>query len=112
MGLFTQPALGLVDEAVLVIVNANRADRAFAEVEDFMTHGRAFAGDGGHLVETIQMVPVGAVTDLFAFQQLLGNVRITGRGNEGGKPVQSGEDAVLHGVRRYMTRPAKDRRNA
>src|SRR5438034_5606061 len=37
MRLLTQPALGLVDEAELVIVNTNRADRAFAEVEDFVT---------------------------------------------------------------------------
>ena len=37
MGLFAQPALGLVDEAELVVVDAHRADRAFAEVEDFVT---------------------------------------------------------------------------
>src|SRR5436190_5002248 len=46
MRLLTQPALGLVDEAELVIVNTNRADRAFAEVEDFVTRGGTFAGDG------------------------------------------------------------------
>src|SRR5256886_10804168 len=31
--LFTQPTLGLVDEAELVIVNAHRSDTAFTEVE-------------------------------------------------------------------------------
>src|SRR5881296_1243920 len=36
MRLFTHPAIGLVDEAKLVIVNPHRADRAFAEVEDFV----------------------------------------------------------------------------
>ena len=35
--LFTQPAMGLVDETILVVVDAHRADRAFAEVEDFVT---------------------------------------------------------------------------
>src|SRR5438876_8358427 len=36
MRLFTHPAIGLVDEAKLVIVNSHRADGAFAEVEDFV----------------------------------------------------------------------------
>ena len=35
--LFTQPASGLVDEAELIVVDAYRADRAFTEVEDFVT---------------------------------------------------------------------------
>src|SRR5450432_2498860 len=50
MVLDTQPATGLVDESILVVVDANRAERAFAEIEDFVTHRRPFAGDGGHLV--------------------------------------------------------------
>src|SRR5438045_3358910 len=36
MRLFTYPAIGLVDEAKLVIVNPHRADGAFAEIEDFV----------------------------------------------------------------------------
>ena len=63
MGLFTQPALRLVDEAELVIINSHRTDRALAEVEDHMTRGWAFAGDGGHLVVAVQMVLVGAVAN-------------------------------------------------
>ncbi len=63
MGLFAQPALRLVDEAELVVVNAHRAHCAFTEVEDLMTRGRALAGDGVHLVVAIQMVLVGLVTD-------------------------------------------------
>jgi hypothetical protein len=47
MGLLTQPAGGLVDETKLIVVNAHRTDCAFAEVEDFVTCGRPFAGDGG-----------------------------------------------------------------
>jgi len=31
-------------------------DCAFTQVENFMAHGWALAGDGGHLVVTIQMV--------------------------------------------------------
>ena len=33
----TEPAVGLVNETILVVVNAHRADCAFAEVEDFVT---------------------------------------------------------------------------
>ena len=80
MGLFAQPASGLVDEAELVVVNTHRADRAFAEVEDLVTRGRPFAGDGGHLVVAIQMVLVGPVADLLALQQFVGDVRIAGCG--------------------------------
>ena len=35
--LFTQPALGLVDEPILVVVDAHRTDSALAEVEDLVT---------------------------------------------------------------------------
>ena len=112
LGLFAQPAGRLVDEAELVVVNAHRADRAFAEVEDFVTRGRPFAGDGVQLVVAIQMVLVGPVADLLALQQFVGDVRIAGRGHEGRQPVQAGEDAVLHRVRRHMARPAKECRHA
>jgi hypothetical protein len=54
--LVTEPALGFVDRAVLVIVDAHRADGTFAEVEDFVTRERAFAGDCGHLVIAVEMV--------------------------------------------------------
>jgi hypothetical protein len=39
----TQPALGLIDEAEFVIVDAHRADRTFTQVEGFMANGRALA---------------------------------------------------------------------
>src|SRR5208283_5986883 len=96
----------------LIVVDAYRTDSALAEVEDFVTRGRPFAGDGGHLVIAIQMVLVSPVADRLALQQFLADVRIAGRGHEGRKPVQAGEDAVLHGVSRHMARPAKDRGHA
>src|ERR1700693_5472567 len=109
MGLFTQPALGLVDEAEFVIVDAHRADRTFTEIEDFMANGWALAGDRSHLVVAIQVVLVGPITDHFSLQQLSGDIRITGRCDEGGKPVHAREDAVLHRVRWHVTGPAKER---
>ena len=108
VGLGAQPAVGLVNETVLVVVNAHRADGAFAEVEDFMARGRALAGDGGHLVVAVQMVLVGLVAELHALEQLVGDVRIAGGVKEGREPVHAGEDAVLHGIRRDMAGPAQD----
>src|SRR5204862_6125412 len=61
--LFTRPALGLVDEAILVVVNAHRADGALAEIEYLVTRGRPLASDGVRLVITIQMVFVSPVTE-------------------------------------------------
>src|SRR5436190_3890689 len=44
--LFTKPTLGLIDKPVLVVVDAHRADGAFAEVEDLVTRGLvSLAGD-------------------------------------------------------------------
>src|SRR5438034_6083247 len=62
--LFTQPALGLIDETIFVVVDTNRADRAFAKIKDFMTRGRTLAGDGSHLVVPIQVVLVSPVAEL------------------------------------------------
>src|SRR5439155_9945988 len=39
LGLGTKPAIGLVDETILVVVNAHRAYGAFAEVEDLVARG-------------------------------------------------------------------------
>src|SRR3954452_18848309 len=100
MGFFTEPALRLIDEAILVVIDAHRTDGAFAEVEDLVTRRRALAGDGGGLVVAIKMVLVLAVAELNAFQQLLGDVRIPSGREEGGEPVESREDAVLHRVLR------------
>src|SRR2546423_609616 len=110
--LFTQPAVGLVNEPVLVVVNANRADGAFAKVEDFVTRGRAFAGNGRRLVITIQVILVSPVAEFHTFEQLVGDVRVTSSGEEGWEPIQTREDAVLHGVRCHMTGPAQDARHA
>ena len=38
------PAVGLVDQPELPIVEANRAERPLGEIEDFVAVGRPFAG--------------------------------------------------------------------
>jgi hypothetical protein len=60
VSLFTQPPRGLINETELVVVNPHGADRAFAEVEDFVTGRRTFASNGRHLVVPIQVVLVSA----------------------------------------------------
>ena len=56
----SQPA-GLVDEAILVVVDAHGAERALAEVEDLVAGRRTLAGDHVHLVVAVEMVLVGPV---------------------------------------------------
>ena len=58
----------------------------------------ALAGDGIHLVITVQVVLVGAIAKVYTFDRLIGYVRIANRSEKNGKPVQAGEVAVLHGV--------------
>src|SRR6266536_3387313 len=107
MGLFTEPAAGLVNETELVVVNAHSANRAFAEVEDFVARGRTFAGDGGRLVVAVQMVLVSPVAEFHTLEQLVSDVWVAGGSEEGGKPVHAREDAVLNRVRRHMAGPAQ-----
>jgi len=96
----------LVNETILVVVNAHCPDRAFAEVEDFVTVRRTFAGNRWHLVVAVQMVFISPVAELYSLEQLVGDIRVAGRIEEGGKSVQAGEDAVLDGIRRHVTGPA------
>src|SRR6478672_740741 len=70
-GLVTHPATRLVDEAVLVVADADGAELAFAEVPDLGTVRRALAGDQVHLVVTVEIDLVGAVAELLALLELL-----------------------------------------
>src|SRR5260370_27906013 len=98
----------MVNETIFVVVDADRADSAFAEVEDFVTRGRAFTGDGSHLVVAVQMILISPVAEFHTFEQLVSDVRVAGGIEEGGEPVHAGEDAVLNGVRRDVTGPAQN----
>src|SRR5260370_8528939 len=105
MRLFTDPAVRLADELEFVVVNAHGADGAFAGVEDFVTLGRAFAGDGGRLVVTVKMVLVSAVAEGPTLEQLFSNARFPGRREEGRHPVQASDDSALDPIRRHITTP-------
>ena len=58
------------------------------------------------------MVLVGPVAELHALEQVVGDGGVAGGGEEGGEPVQAGQEAVLHRVRRDVAGPAQDARHA
>ncbi len=65
-----------------------------------------------HLVVAVEVDLVGAVAELLALLELLDDVRIAGRRDEGREPVEPGDDAVLDLAGRHLARPADDRRHA
>src|SRR5262249_681304 len=71
-----------------------------------------FAGEQVHLVVAVEVVLVSAVTELYALQQLISDVRIARRSHQGGEPVEAGNDSVLDGARPDLARPSDDRRHA
>src|SRR5262249_42937142 len=68
----------------------------------------ALAGDQVRLVIAVEMDLVGAVADLLALLQLIGDVRVAGRRHEGREPVKPGYDAVLDFPRGHLAGPADD----
>src|SRR5437762_2233773 len=108
----TEPTLGLVDETILIVVDAHRADCAFAEIEDFVTVRWPFAGDRWHLVVAVQMVFVSPIAEFYTLKQLIGNVRVACGVEEGGEPIHAGKDAVLNGICRDVAEPAQEARHA
>src|SRR5215831_18483848 len=59
-----QPATGLVDEAILVIIYADGAKRCFSEVQDLVALGWSPASDQVHLVVTVEMHLVRSLAEL------------------------------------------------
>ena len=74
-----EPPVGLVDQAEFAVVDTNRAERAFSEVEDLMPVGRTFAGQQIHLVVAVEVHLVARVAELLALQQLVLDVRVAGQ---------------------------------
>jgi molybdopterin-binding protein len=83
----------LADKSELEIINAHRTDGAFAEIEKLVAGRRAFPRDHGHLVVAIEMVLVGPVADLHAFEQVGRDRGVARRLKEGGEPVQARHEA-------------------
>src|ERR1035441_2215894 len=100
------PALGLVSETVLEVVNAHRTESALREVVEFVARGRTFAADGSRLVIAIQMVLVGTGSQRHDSHQLVIYVVMARCRQEGRVPVHAAKKPVLHRVRRHMSGPA------
>ena len=58
------------------------------------------------------MLLVRAVADLLALLELVDNVGIAGRRDEGREPVEPGDDPVLYLARRDFAGPTDDHRSA
>src|SRR6185437_7707713 len=112
LALVTEPATRLVDEPILVVVDAHGTELAFTEVPDLVPVRRTLAGDQVHLVVAVQMHLVGRTTDLFALPELLDDVRIAGGSQQSRKPVEPGEDTVLDLAGRHLAWPADHGRRA
>src|ERR1700732_51268 len=73
-----EPTAGLIDETVFIVVDSNRAERAFGEIEDLVPVGWAFSGQQACLVVAVEMNLVVAIAELLALLQLGYDVRIAG----------------------------------
>src|SRR6476659_6429660 len=76
-----------------------------------MPRGRTLAFEQGHLVVTVQMILITAVSELHALEELVGDIRIAGSGQESRKPVEAAKDAVLARAWLDVARPARDARH-
>src|SRR5262249_29096961 len=112
VGLLAEPAVRLVDEAILEVADAHRAQRALAEVEDLLAIRGPLAGDHVHLVVAVEMHLVATIAHLLAALQLAPDVRVAGRRHERREPIEPGDDAVLDLARGHLARPADHRRRA
>src|SRR5208337_988562 len=61
-----------------------------------------------HLVIAVEVVLVGPVAELDAFQKLVGDVGITGSIQQGWEPIEAGDDAVLHRAGLDVSGPTDD----
>src|SRR5262249_876006 len=73
-----QPAVWLIRETVLVVVEANSGQGAFGEVENFVSLRRALPCAHGGLVVPIEVDLVRRPPDQLALGQLRSDVRIAG----------------------------------
>src|SRR5690348_8157045 len=77
-----------------------------------MTLARAFAGQEIALVVTVEMHLESLAIRFIALQKLGLDFRLTRGGDQGCAPVLGRKDVVDLALRRYVARPANERRNA
>src|SRR4051812_11667339 len=76
-----------------------------------MPRRRSLAGDQIQLIVAVEVVLVGLAAEIDALQELVRNVWISGRSQEGRIPVEAGYDPVLDGTGLHLARPADDGRH-
>src|SRR3981189_945619 len=106
LGFVSEPPPRLVNETKLVVIDAEGAELAFAEVPDLVPVRRPLTGDHVHLIITIQMALEGGVADLFALLQLFADIRVARGSQKSREPVEAGDQAILDLARRHFTGPA------
>src|SRR5262249_107643 len=84
---FSRPAVRLLVELELEIVDADGPKCRAAEVKELAACRRSLASGQVHLVVAVEMVLVVAAAKRHALQELLRDVRITGRRGERRKPI-------------------------
>src|SRR5215510_11227901 len=73
-----EPALRLINEAILVVADAHRSESGLSEVEDFVARRRPKACNEVKLVVAVEVNLVGLVAELLALLQFISDVRIAG----------------------------------
>ena len=107
-----EPPRRLIGEPILEVADARGSERGFREVPDLVALRRSLAGDEVCLVVAVEVLLVRPVADLLALLELVDDVGIAGRRDEGREPVESGDDRVLHLARRDCAGPTDDHRSA
>src|SRR6185295_12339912 len=105
------PALRLLEELELEIIDPKGAQARPREVEKLMALGRPLVLQEVRLVVAIEVVLVGPVAEPRALEQLVCDVRIAGGGEQGREPVQGGKDAVLDRAWFDLARPTGNARS-
>src|SRR6516225_2445234 len=96
--LLTRPAIWLLQELKLEIIDANGTELGAAEVEQLVARRRSFAFEQSQLIEAVEVVFVRAVPKFRTLEKLIGDVRGSGCRHQRGEPIEAGEKTVLHGT--------------
>jgi len=81
----------LIEEAKFELIDPQRAEVWPTKVEQLLALCWTLAREQIHLVVTIEVVLVGAIAELDAFEKLVSNVWIAGGRGQRGEPIEAGE---------------------
>src|SRR5262249_43055785 len=102
------PALRLLEELELHVIESRGAKLRAGEVPQFVPLRRFLPFEQSQLVVTVQVVLVVAVAKLYTLQELVGDLGVAGGGTQSGEPIEAGEKPVLYRTRLDVSRPTGD----